>query len=734
MRIQRIHVKPGDMMEEKKRILLIEDDPEDIELIHEMLEEFKGQRYLVSNCGSIAECSRYLDDDRVDIIALDLGLPKSNGLDTFDAVNRLFPNIPIVVLTGLTDDEVGHEAVRRGAQDYLIKGEVNANLLERVFSYSIQRKRASLRMIGLNSLKEDLLSPGRIQEKLVQITEWTVQTLSADFARIWITQDGDRCGSGCIHASATEGPHFCRYRDRCLRLMASSGRYTHLDGEVHTRVPFGCYKIGKIASGETPTFVTNDLLHDARVHNPEWVRDLGLVSFAGYQLRSPTGDPIGVMALFSKHEISPEEDNILRSVANTTAQVIMTMSFHEQLLYHADLLRNVLDAIISTDMEFNVRTWNRGAELMYGWTPEEAIGLNFSKLVSPEYPFDDRDDVLRTIMKSGSYHGMFIHHRKNGEPFSINGHMTLLRDENGTPTGAVAINRDITEQLASRTKLDRLNRKLEEKNRELGEIIYITSHDLRSPMVNIDGFSREIGDQMGIISGIIEGSNLDGEEKERINTILKEEVEDGLSFIGSSIRKIDSLIEGLLRISRLGTTEFEMENLDMNEMVKEVVPVFEFQVQECGGEITVGELPPCVGDSTRINQVLSNIIDNAIKYRDPDRALRIDISGGTEDEYSFYDITDTGIGIPERHLARVFSIFHRIDPRATPGEGLGLTAVRRILDKHDGSIAVTSRVGEGSTFRVCLPNTPLPNGGSGAIDESFPKQGQGMAVVGGEVR
>jgi PAS domain S-box-containing protein len=185
-----------------------------------------------------------------------------------------------------------------------------------------ERKRAEERLMAVNTLNEFLLPPIPIEQKLKFITDAVVRILDTDFARIWVTKPGDRCDAGCIHAQVTEGPHVCRFRDRCLHLMASSGRYTHLDGKDHCRVPFGCYKIGLIAAGDQIKFLTNEAASDPHVHNHAWARELGLVSFAGYRLTHTDGTPLGVLALFSKHSISPEEDALLEGIAHSTSMVL----------------------------------------------------------------------------------------------------------------------------------------------------------------------------------------------------------------------------------------------------------------------------------------------------------------------------------------------------------------------------------------------------------------------------
>ncbi len=193
------------------------------------------------------------------------------------------------------------------------------------------REHSLIRQEQLNLLQQTLLSPGKLEQKLKKITDSVVDIFGADFCRIWVTSPGDLCEKGCIHAAATEEPHVCRYKDKCLRLLASSGRYTHTDGEVHRRVPFGCYKIGRIASGQERRFLTNDAQNEPRVHNHKWAKENDLNSFAGYQLCPPDGDALGVLALFSQQPITVEEDVQLNNLSNTVTQVIQTARVDEEL-------------------------------------------------------------------------------------------------------------------------------------------------------------------------------------------------------------------------------------------------------------------------------------------------------------------------------------------------------------------------------------------------------------------
>jgi PAS domain S-box-containing protein len=193
------------------------------------------------------------------------------------------------------------------------------------------RMRTLRRQQGINQLLQSLLAPAPLDAKLKIITDGVVRIFAADFCRIWLIRPGDRCDLGCPHAQVPEGPGECRFRDRCLHLLASSGRYTHIDGQGHRRVPFDCYKIGRIASGRELRFLTNDVANDPRVHDHEWARELGLVSFAGYRLRVPGAETQGVLALFADHPISDGEDASLGGLSSAVSFVLQQAAAEEGL-------------------------------------------------------------------------------------------------------------------------------------------------------------------------------------------------------------------------------------------------------------------------------------------------------------------------------------------------------------------------------------------------------------------
>jgi len=255
-----------------------------------------------------------------------------------------------------SNDEIGQLSRAFDAMSQSLKKttasvhDLNKEIAERK-RVETERERTLRWQQDVNALQQSLLAPVTLEKKLKTITDGITRIFDADFCRIWLIRPGDRCGQGCINAEVKEDPHICRYRDKCLHLMASSGRYTHVDGKEYSRVPFDCYKIGRIASGEEHKFLTNDVVNDPKVRNHEWARELGLVSFAGYRLQAQNQDPIGVLALFAKHQILPAEDAMLDSFSTTTAFVIQQAIANDSLVKKAvELARSIDDLKRSQNM------------------------------------------------------------------------------------------------------------------------------------------------------------------------------------------------------------------------------------------------------------------------------------------------------------------------------------------------------------------------------------------------
>lgn len=247
-------------------------------------------------------------------------------------------------------------------------------------------------------------------------------------------------------------------------------------------------------------------------------------------------------------------------------------------------------------------------------------------------------------------------------------------------------------------------RELSLKNEELQSIVYISSHDLKTPLVNINGFSALLVEHCDDMKELLKKCDMDDEIKKAITSLLNEDIPTDLEYISTSAQRMKRLIEGLLQVSRIGTVEIKTRKINMNDVAGEIIDNVKYKTEDLSAKIVLEDLPDCTGDKDQITQVFTNLIDNALKYLSPDRKGRIKITGKTEDGKSIYCVEDNGMGIKQAYHGKVFEIYHRLNPRtSTEGDGLGLTIVRRILDRHKGTIRVESEPGKGSKFFVEIP-------------------------------
>jgi signal transduction histidine kinase len=263
------------------------------------------------------------------------------------------------------------------------------------------------------------------------------------------------------------------------------------------------------------------------------------------------------------------------------------------------------------------------------------------------------------------------------------------------------------------TIVDERTADLREANDEIQRFAYIVSHDLRSPLVNIMGFTSELeelgGDIFRRIGGLTQAAagvpppsageiTLEGTDQQ-----LSADFSEALGFIKSSIAKMDRLISAILHLTREGRREFQPERIDTRELIETIVSTLAHQASEAQADIQVEPLPNLVSDRLALEQIFSNLIDNGIKYLKNGVPGEIRIRGRTKLGYAIFEISDNGRGIDPKDHQRIFDLFRRAGTQDRPGQGIGLAHVRALVRRLGGTMSVSSELNTGSTFTITLP-------------------------------
>jgi signal transduction histidine kinase len=288
-------------------------------------------------------------------------------------------------------------------------------------------------------------------------------------------------------------------------------------------------------------------------------------------------------------------------------------------------------------------------------------------------------------------------------------HSTRARDE------AEAQLRD--NNLNLEATVDERTADLREANNEIQRFAYIVSHDLRSPLVNIMGFTSELEElrtdifqRIAVLQPAATSSPSPSGAEDNVDTTLDakdrqllSDFSEALEFIKSSIAKMDRLISAILNLTREGRREFEPVEIDMRELIEAIVTTVAHQASEAQAQIRIEPLPEITSDRLAVEQIFSNLIDNALKYLKPAVPGDISVRGRTKLGYVIFDIADNGRGIDPKDHQRIFDLFRRAGLQDKPGQGIGLAHVRALVRRLGGTMSVVSELDQGSTFTVTLP-------------------------------
>ncbi len=353
----------------------------------------------------------------------------------------------------------------------------------------------------------------------------------------------------------------------------------------------------------------------------------------------------------------------------------------------SSMLESVRDyAIIFLDLDGRVATWNKGAERIKGYRPEEIVGRHFSRFYTPDDIANGKPDrELHVASTEGRFEDEDWRVRQDGSRFWANVVITALRDAGGTVTGYVKITRDLTSRKQWEDEIRRFAEDLKRSNQELEHFAYVASHDLQEPLRTVSSFSQLLA--------------------RRYQGKLDSDADEFITFIVEGATRMQTLINDLLAFSRIGTRGNPFAPVACEAILKAATENLDVAIAESGVVITHDPLPTLVADQTQLTQLFQNLFGNAIKFRRTEETPRIHVAAKRENGAWQFGIRDNGIGIDAQYFDRIFVIFQRLHGRLEyPGTGIGLAICKKIVERHGGRMWVESEPGRGSTFHFTIPD------------------------------
>ena len=406
----------------------------------------------------------------------------------------------------------------------------------------------------------------------------------------------------------------------------------------------------------------------------------------------------------------PQPDGLMYAIARDITEHKRAEAATAQL---AAIVESSNDAIVSTDLNSIIATWNQGAERLFDYTANEIVGGPVTRLIPPDRLHEEAKLMEGILDGIRTQHFDTVRLRKDGTPIEVSVTVSPIKGADGCTVGASKILRDITERKSAEQALHLAHAELEQRveerttelskrTRDLETLLYVTSHDLREPLRSIENFSRMVHDRYA----------------ER----LDEKGQDFLRRVVRGAQRMDRLMTDILALSRAQRMDLPAEELEGERIVEDALLRLRDKIKESGATVRVAKnLPQFRANSTWATQGVYNLIANALKFARPNEAPDIEIAPYHPNETQSAEVglivRDRGPGVAPEHAERIFELFQRAVGREVEGTGAGLAIVRQVAERHGGRAWVRPREGGGAEFILTFGATNRQKGHD-AHDES----------------
>jgi len=399
------------------------------------------------------------------------------------------------------------------------------------------------------------------------------------------------------------------------------------------------------------------------------------------------GNVIGVSSVFedvteritAQRELEKHRRHLEELVNERTAEI------REQ----AQIIDQIHDAVVATDLNGIVTSWNRGAEEMYGYSATDMIGKNISSIYPEGQQEFLQNNIIGPLKEKGEHETEVRLRRRSGEEIYVLLSLSVKYDDHGNPEGLIGYSIEITDRKIAEAQILQHQKALEAANRELEAFSYSVSHDLRAPLRSIDGFSSLI--------------------YEDYFELLDEEGKMHLERIRSNTQRMATLIDDLLQLSRVTRQHIHRESINLSLLAQDVVQKYKYENPEREVNIRIDDNMKDEGDLGLLRIALDNLISNAWKYTSKLPHSRIEFHKVKHNGSLAYCIEDNGVGFDMRYVDKLFGAFQRLHtPEEFSGNGIGLATVARIIQRHGGKIWAEGKLNKGAKFYFTLSGSHSP--------------------------